>query len=92
MYKLLIAEDDFRIREAVRAFFSKRDFKVYEAADGLEAVEVIKEQEFNIVLLDIMMPGLDGFSVCKALRSEHDTPVIFITARTAEEDQLRGSG
>ena len=90
MYKLLIAEDDFRIREAVRAFFSKRDFKVYEAADGLEAVDVIKEQEFDIVLLDIMMPGLDGFNVCRALRSENDTPVIFITARTAEEDQLRG--
>lgn len=56
MYKLLIAEDDFRIREAVRAFFSKRDFKVYEAADGIEAVEIIKEQEFDIVLLDV--PGV----------------------------------
>jgi len=90
MYKLLIAEDDFRIREAVRAFFSKRDFKVYEASDGLEAVNIIKEHEFDIVLLDVMMPGLDGFSVCKVLRQDSDTPVIFITARTAEEDQLRG--
>lgn len=90
MYKLLIAEDDFRIREAVRAFFSKRDFKVCEASDGLEAVNIIKEHEFDIVLLDVMMPGLDGFSVCKILRQDSDTPVIFITARTAEEDQLRG--
>lgn len=90
MYRLLIAEDDFGIREAVRDFFIKRDFEITEAADGIEALERIQEKEFDIILLDVMMPGLDGFQVCRRLRKTTNTPVIFITARTAEEDQLTG--
>lgn len=90
MYKLLIAEDDFGIREAVRDFFIKRDFEITEAADGIEALDRIREKEFDVILLDVMMPGLDGFQVCRRLRKTADTPVIFITARTAEEDQLMG--
>ena len=90
MYKLLIAEDDLRIREAVKVFFQKRDFSVTEAGDGTEAIELLREKEFDLILLDVMMPGADGFQVCRALRKRTDAPVIFMTARTAEEDQLRG--
>ena len=90
MYSLLIAEDEMGIRETIKEFFSKRDFHIWEAADGRAAMELIDERDFDIVLLDVMMPEADGFQVCKYLRSKSDTPVIFLTARTAEEDQLWG--
>lgn len=90
MYSLLIAEDEKGIRETIKEFFSKRDFEVWEAIDGLQAIEMINNKSFDIVLLDIMMPGVDGFHVCEKLREKSDTPVMFLTARTAEEDQLRG--
>lgn len=90
MYRLLIAEDEAGIREAVREFFQKRDFEIWEAPDGRVAMNMIDEIEFDVVLLDIMMPEADGFQVCRYLRSKSDIPVIFLTARTAEEDHLRG--
>lgn len=90
MYSLLIAEDEKGIRETIKEFFSRRDFEVWEAIDGLQAIEMINNKSFDIVLLDIMMPGVDGFHVCEKLREKSDTPVMFLTARTAEEDQLRG--
>lgn len=90
MYRLLIAEDEKGIRETIREFFGKRNFEIWEAADGLQAIRLIEEQQFDIVLLDVMMPGADGFHVCQTLRKTSDTPVMFLTARTAEEDQLRG--
>ena len=90
MYNLLIAEDESKLRLIIKEYFSKREFAVWEAADGTEAIELLKERTFDMILLDVMMPGLDGFQVCKAIRREKDTPVIFMTARVAEEDQLRG--
>ncbi len=90
MYTLLIAEDERGIRETIREFFGKRDFDVREAEDGIQAIRMIEEHSFDIVLLDVMMPGVDGFHVCEKLRQKSDTPVMFLTARTAEEDQLRG--
>lgn len=90
MYNLLIAEDESKLRLIIKEYFSKRDFVVWEAEDGMEAVQLLKERTFDIILLDVMMPGLDGFQVCKAIRKDKDTPVIFMTARVAEEDQLRG--
>lgn len=90
MYNLLIAEDEPKQRRIIRDYFQKRDFHVTEAADGIEALDQVKQREFDILLLDVMMPGLDGFSVCRAIRKERDMPVIFLTARIAEEDQLTG--
>ena len=90
MYSLLIAEDERGIRETIREFFGKRDFEIWEAEDGIQAIRMIEEYSFDIVLLDVMMPGVDGFHVCEKLRQKSDTPVMFLTARTAEEDQLRG--
>lgn len=90
MYRLFIAEDEAGIRETIREFFQKRDFEIYEAADGLEAIEMIDDKEFDVALLDVMMPGADGFRVCEHLRKKSDIPVIFLTARTSEEDHLRG--
>lgn len=90
MYNLLIAEDEPKQRRIIRDYFQKRDFQVTEAEDGLGALEQVKRREFDIVLLDVMMPGLDGFSVCRAIRREQDMPILFLTARIAEEDQLTG--
>ncbi len=90
VYRLLIAEDEPKLRRIVKDYFEKRDFQVQGAADGMEALALLKEQDFDIVLLDVMMPSLDGFAVCRAIRREKDTPVIFLTARVSEEDQLRG--
>lgn len=90
MYNLLVAEDEPKMRLIIRDYFLKKEFAVWEAADGMEALRLMGEREFDVVLLDVMMPELDGFSVCKAIRREKDTPVIFLTARIAEEDQLRG--
>lgn len=90
MYNLLIAEDEPRLRAAVKEYFGRRAFRIWEAGSGAEAIKLLKERDFDIVLLDIVMPEADGFQVCRVLREEKDTPVIFLTARTAEEDQLRG--
>lgn len=90
MYRLLIAEDEAKLRRIVKDYFEKRNFQVQGAEDGMEALELLKEREFDIVLLDVMMPRLDGFSVCRAIRREKDTPIMFLTARVSEEDQLRG--
>lgn len=90
MYHLLIAEDEGKLRFIIKEYFVKQGFHVWEAENGARALELAEEREFDIVLLDIMMPELDGFSVCKAIRRSSDAPIVFLTARTAEEDQLRG--
>lgn len=90
MYHLLIAEDEDKLRFIIKEYFVKQGFCVQDAEDGAQALKLAEEQEFDIVLLDIMMPEMDGFSVCRAIRRKKDTPIMFLTARTAEEDQLRG--
>lgn len=90
MYNLLVAEDEPKMRSIIRDYFEKKEFAVWEAEDGEEALRCLGERAFDLILLDVMMPKLDGFSVCKAIRRDTDTPVIFLTARIAEEDQLRG--
>lgn len=66
MYNLLIAEDEPKQRRIIRDYFQKKDFYVTEAADGIEALDQVKQREFDILLLDVMMPGLDGFPVLHA--------------------------
>ena len=88
--KILIAEDEPKLLEVLCDFFlSKGDVPV-PASDGLEALALSQEQEFDGVLLDIMMPGLDGLGVCRALRRETDVPIIFLTALSDEDDKLLG--
>lgn len=88
--KILIAEDEPRLRDILCDYFeSKGDFPTA-APDGLTALELAEEQDFDGVLLDIMMPGLDGLSVCRALRKRSDVPIVFLTALSDEEDKLLG--
>jgi DNA-binding response OmpR family regulator len=88
--KLLIIEDDVRLREIISDYFAAKGFLVFDAADGAMALEKLDHADFDIVLLDIMMPQLDGFTVCRAIRKKSSMPVIFLTARNDEGDVLLG--
>lgn len=89
-YRILIAEDEPKLRSVLCDFFHSRGDEPIPAADGTEALELADNQEFDGVLLDIMMPGLDGFSVCRSLRRRSDVPIIFLTALSDEDDKLHG--
>lgn len=78
------------MREIIIDYFTSKDFIVTEAKNGVEALEILENNEFDIVLLDIMMPKLDGYSVCKILRKDSEIPVIFLTAKSDEDDKLTG--
>jgi len=78
------------MREIIIDYFTSKDFIVTEAKNGVEALEILENNEFDIVLLDIMMPKLDGYSVCKKIRKDSEIPVIFLTAKSDEDDKLTG--
>ncbi len=88
--RILIAEDEPRLLAVLCDYFRSRGDMPIPAKDGLEALALTETEEFDGVLLDIMMPGLDGLSVCRALRKNSDVPIIFLTALSDEEDKLLG--
>ena len=90
MYRILIAEDDDNLRCALRDYFCNKGFYVHDADNGAKAMQIADSEEFDIAILDVMMPEADGFKVCEHIRKTSEVPVIFLTARTAEEDQLHG--
>ena len=89
-YNILIAEDEPKLREVLCDYFQSRGDTPVPAENGTQALELAQSREFDGVLLDIMMPELDGFSVCRALRRESDVPIIFLTALSDEDDKLYG--
>ena len=90
MYRILIAEDDDNLRCALRDYFCNKGFYVHDADNGVKAMKLADTEEFDIAILDVMMPEADGFKVCEHIRKTSEVPVIFLTARIAEEDQLHG--
>ena len=91
MYKIILIEDDMDIAELVKDFFDRRnESEVTIASDGLAGEEMLYEGQFDLVLLDVMMPGIDGYTVCKDIRSNSDIPIIFLTARGQLDDVLHG--
>ena len=88
--RILIAEDDPRLREVLCDYFASKGVRPIQAENGAQALEWAESQEFDAVLLDIMMPKLDGRSVCRALRRTQDVPILFLTALSDEEDKLWG--
>lgn len=91
MFHILLVEDDRKIREGIEDYFkAKSDMEFHVAIDGDQGLEMLYEQEFDLVLLDIMLPGVDGFTLCKELRRNSEAPIIFLTARGREEDILYG--
>lgn len=88
--KILIVEDESKLREVLCDYFTSKGERPFEACNGIKALTMLEEEEFDAVLLDIMMPGLDGLSVCRAVRRENDVPIVFLTALSDEEDKLLG--
>lgn len=89
-YKILIVEDEPKLREILCDYFHSKGAAALEADNGMKALELSENCDFDAVLLDIMMPGLDGFNVCRALRRKSDVPIIFLTALSDEDDKLYG--
>lgn len=90
MKRILLAEDNNNLRELITDFLSEHGFEVDAAADGETAWEAAQTRNYQLILLDVMMPGMDGFTLCKKIRERESVPVLFLTARVLEEDQLRG--
>ena len=87
--KVLLAEDEKLIRMFIKEYFHKQEAEVVEACDGYEALTLLDEC-FDIVLLDIMMPGIDGYEVCKLIRQKSEVPILFISALSEDENKLKG--
>lgn len=87
---ILIADDEKEIRDLLRLYLENEDYRILEAADGMETMTVVREKKPDLCLLDIMMPGKDGLSVLKEIRKESNIPVIMISARTADAERILG--
>ena len=90
MYSILIADDEARIRSIIKKYAEFEGHTVTEAADGMEAVCLCRKNEFDIVIMDIMMPELDGFSACREIRKISGIPIIMLSARGEEYDRING--
>lgn len=92
MYRILTVDDEERIRALIRKYAEFEGHEVTEAADGMEAVKLCREKTFDIIIMDIMMPELDGFSAVREIRKFSETPIIMLSARGEEYDKLNGFG
>lgn len=90
MQKILIVEDDLSIQALLHDFLKDAGYDVTVAADGVEALAKYSEQSFDLVLLDIMLPKIDGYGVCEVIRQQSDVPIIMLTALDGEENQIKG--
>jgi two-component system response regulator ResD len=90
MYRLLIVDDEQKIREVIREYAEFNGFEVSEAADGMSAIGLCKLNDYDLIIMDIMMPRLDGFSACKEIKKIKNIPVIMLSARSEEYDKLFG--
>lgn len=88
--KILIVDDEELIRDLIKEYISPENFRVDEAADGREALELFKQNGYALIILDVMMPKLDGWSVCREIRQTSQVPIIMLTARGEEYDKLLG--
>ncbi len=90
MYKILFADDEKKIREVISEYLSAKGFLVDTAANGIEAVEKAAESSYDLLMLDIMMPEMDGITACKEIREFSETPILFFSALGDEVDMLKG--
>ncbi len=90
MYKILIVDDEEHIREVIKEYAEFEGHEVAEACDGMQAVEMAKASDYDIIIMDVMMPKLDGYSACKEIRKLKNTPVLMLSARGEEYDKLFG--
>lgn len=90
MYHILVVDDEARIRSIIKKYAEFEGHRVTEAADGMEAVHLCRTNDFDIVIMDIMMPELDGFSACREIRKISSIPIIMLSARSEEYDKING--
>jgi len=90
MYKILVVDDEQKIRVVIREYAEFNGYEVEEAENGMEAIGLCKLNEYDLIIMDIMMPKLDGFSACKEIKKVKDIPVIMLSARGEEYDKLFG--
>ena len=90
MYHILVVDDEARIRSIIKKYAEFEGHRVTEAADGMEAVHLCRTAQFDIVIMDIMMPELDGFSACREIRKISSIPIIMLSARGEEYDKING--
>ena len=90
MYKILVVDDEEHIREVIKEYAEFEGHEVSEACDGMQAVEMAKSTDYDIIIMDVMMPKLDGYSACKEIRKIKNTPVMMLSARGEEYDKLFG--
>ena len=90
MYRLLVVDDEEKIRVLVRKYAEYEGYEVEEAADGMSAIELCRQEKFDLIILDVMMPELDGFSACREIRKFSQVPVLMLSARGEEYDRIHG--
>ena len=90
MYNILIVDDEMKIRTIIRKYAEFEGYYVTEASDGFEAVEICKRKDFDLIILDIMMPELDGFATCREIKKIKSIPIIMLSARGEEYDKIKG--
>ena len=90
MNYVLVVEDDKEIREGVEIYLKSQGYEVFQAADGVEGLEVIEKEDIHLAIVDIMMPRMDGISMVVKLREKYDFPVIFLSAKSEEVDKIMG--
>jgi two-component system alkaline phosphatase synthesis response regulator PhoP len=88
--KILVVDDERKIVELIRLYLEKDGYRVLVATDGLDGLELARQKRPDLILLDLMLPGMDGLDVCRILQAESDVPIIMLTARTTDEDKLIG--
>lgn len=90
MKRILVVDDEKDIQNIIKAFLENAEYKVETADDGLDAINLIQNNNYDLILLDIMLPKVDGFTICEMIRKNSDVPIIILTALTDEESQLKG--
>jgi len=88
--RVLVVDDDAKTLELVRLYLKRDGYRVFTAYDGIEALRLARESYPDLIVLDLMLPGIDGLQVCRTLRAESDVPIIMLTARTTDRDKLTG--
>ena len=91
-FNILVCDDDHSIVDAIEIYLKQDGYRVIKAYNGLEALKALEENEIHLIILDIMMPDIDGFSYCDKIRSLVDCPILFLTAKTMENDITFGLG
>src|SRR4030042_4317274 len=88
--KVLVVDDDVKITKILKIYLQQDGCEVHTALDGNEALRLAKEKHPDVIILDLLLPGIDGYEVCRTLRAESEVPIIMLTAKTAEQDRIKG--